>query len=143
MNVEEKAKNTQTVLLSTRPPFIPTDAEVMTLRIDYPPGDPGIPPHRHLGGPCFGYVLNGEMVFELEGELPRVITAGESFWEPGGDTIHYQDANNRTDAPLSFIVTMMMAKNQQVLVFVDDVELADSGWVKRSPVSETGSRHDK
>ena len=65
------------------------------------------------------------MVFELQGEPPRVIKAGEAFWEPGGDTIHYQDANNRTDIPLRFIVTMtmMMARDQQVLVFVDDDEL--------------------
>jgi quercetin dioxygenase-like cupin family protein len=132
-DLNEKAKNTQSVLQSVTPTFMPTDAEVMTLRIDYPPGDPGIPPHRHLGGPCFGYVLEGEMVFELEGEPPRVIKAGEAFWEPGGDVIHYQDANNRTDSPLRFLVTMMMAPNQQVLVFVDDDELKQSGWVKRSP----------
>jgi quercetin dioxygenase-like cupin family protein len=100
MDVNEKAKNTQTLLQSVTPTFMPTDGEVMTLMIDYPPGDPGIPPHRHLGGPCFGYVLEGEMVFELQGEPPRVIKAGEAFWEPGGDVIHYQDANNRTDIPL-------------------------------------------
>ena len=99
MDANEKAKNTQTMLQSVTPTFMPTDGEVMTLRIDYPPGDPGIPPHRHLGGPCFGYVLEGEMVFELQGEPPRVIKAGEAFWEPGGDVIHYQDANNRTDIP--------------------------------------------
>jgi quercetin dioxygenase-like cupin family protein len=40
----------------------------------------------------FGYVLEGEMLFELEGEPPRVIEAGEAFWEPGGDVIHYSDA---------------------------------------------------
>jgi quercetin dioxygenase-like cupin family protein len=130
---KEKAQNTQTVLQSVTPTFMPTEAEVMTLKIDYPPGDPGIPPHRHLGGPCFGYVLEGEMVFELQGEPPRVIKAGEAFWEPGGDVIHYQDANNRTDMPLRFLVTMMMAPDQQVLVFVDDDELKQSGWVKRSP----------
>ncbi|MEU6091369.1 cupin domain-containing protein [Streptomyces sp. NPDC047085] len=33
----------------------------MTVRIEYPPGGPGVPPHRHPGGPCFGYVLEGEM----------------------------------------------------------------------------------
>lgn len=31
------------------------------------------------------------MLFELEGEPERVIKAGETFWEPGGDVIHYQD----------------------------------------------------
>jgi quercetin dioxygenase-like cupin family protein len=28
--------------------------------VEYPPGDPGAPPHRHPG-PAFGYVLEGEM----------------------------------------------------------------------------------
>ena len=52
----------------------------MTIVIEYPPGCPGAPPHRH-SGPAFGYVLEGEMVFELDGEPPRVIGAGEAFWE--------------------------------------------------------------
>ena len=133
MDVNDKAKNTQTMLQSVTLASLPTDAEVMTLRIDYPPGDPGIPPHRHLGGPCFGYVLEGEMVFELEGEPPRVIKAGEAFWEPGGDVIHYQDANNRTDIQLRFVVTMIMAPGQPMLVFVDDEELEQRRWVRRSP----------
>ncbi len=30
----------------------------MTIVIEYPPGDPGTPPHRH-SGPAFGYVLEG------------------------------------------------------------------------------------
>ena len=50
-----------------------------------------------------------EMVFELEGEPPRVIKAGEAFWEPGGDVIHYQDGNNRTDIPVRFLATMNSA----------------------------------
>jgi len=49
--------------------------------------------------------------------------------EPGGDTIHYQDANNRTDRPLRFVVTMLMARGQPLLVFLDDDELQQSGWV--------------
>jgi hypothetical protein len=49
MDANEKAKNT--VGQSVTPTFMPTDGEVMTLIIDYPPGDPGLPPHRHPGGP--------------------------------------------------------------------------------------------
>ncbi|WP_327585807.1 cupin domain-containing protein [Nonomuraea sp. NBC_00507] len=30
-----------------------------TVVIEYPPGDPGTPPHRHPG-PAFGYVVEGE-----------------------------------------------------------------------------------
>jgi quercetin dioxygenase-like cupin family protein len=60
-----------TVVQEAKPPFIPAGAHAMTIVIEYPPGDHGTPPHRHPG-PAFGYVLKGEMVFELEGEpAPR------------------------------------------------------------------------
>ncbi len=86
-----------TVVQEVQPPFIPEGAHAMTVVIDYPPGSAGAPPHRHPSGPAFGYMLEGEMLFELEGEPPRVIRAGEAFWEPGGDVIHYSDGNNRDD----------------------------------------------
>jgi len=54
------------MLDSQQPPFVPEGAEAMTVRLDLPPGDPGSPPHRH-SGPVFGYMLEGEMIFELEG----------------------------------------------------------------------------
>ena len=103
-------------------PSIPQDAHVMTVVIEFPPGDPGTPPHRHPG-PAFGYMLEGEMLFELEGEPPRVIRAGEAFWEPGGDVIHYQDGNNRSDIRSRFVVTMLCIPGQPMLTLVDDDEL--------------------
>lgn len=112
-----------TTIQTVTPPFIPVDAEVMTSIIEWPPGSPGAPPHRHPGGPAFGYVLEGEMLFELEGEPPRVIKAGEAFWEPGGDVIHYSDANNRSDVRLRFLVNMMCIPGQPMLVVVEDDEL--------------------
>jgi quercetin dioxygenase-like cupin family protein len=112
-----------TTVQSVRPPFIPADAEVMTMIVEWPAGSAGAPPHRHPGGPLFGYVLEGEMLFELEGEAPRVIRAGEAFWEPGGDTIHYSDANNRDDVPLRFLVTMMCVPDVPMLVVVEEDEL--------------------
>jgi quercetin dioxygenase-like cupin family protein len=132
-DANDKLQNAVTVVQSVNPTFLPADGEVMTIVVEWPPGDPGLPPHRHPGGPCFGYVLDGEMVFELEGEPPRVMTAGEAFWEPGGDVIHYQDANKRTDIPLRFLVTMIMAPGQPMLVFLDDDELEQRGWIRRSP----------
>ena len=107
---------------SQRPPFVPEGVEAMTVRIDLPPGDPGSPPHRH-SGPVFGYMLEGEMIFELEGEPERVIRAGEAFWEPGGDVIHYQAANNLADRWSRFVVVMLCAPGQEMLVYVDDEEL--------------------
>jgi quercetin dioxygenase-like cupin family protein len=116
-------KDHLSMIQSVVPPFLPADAEVMTVIVAWPPGFSGAPPHRHLGGPVFGCVLEGEMLFELEGEPPRVVTAGEAFWEPGGDVIHYSDANNRTDVPLRFIVTMVCTPGQQMLTLVGPEEL--------------------
>src|ERR671937_844018 len=118
---ETKRPAPWTVLLEQHLQSIPVGAEIMTVLIKFPPGDPGSPPHRH-SGPVFGYMLEGEMRFELEGELERVIRAGEAFWEPGGDIIHYQDGNNRTDIPSRFVVTMMCAPGQPMLELVDDEE---------------------
>ncbi|MFD8078321.1 cupin domain-containing protein [Streptomyces sp. NPDC059718] len=112
-----------TTLLEQEPPFVPEHPQAMTLLVQYPPGYPGIPPHRHTG-PAFGYVIEGEMLFELEGEPERVVRAGESFWEPGGDVIHYQDGNNQDDQPLRFVVVMLCEKGKPMLTFVDDRELA-------------------
>jgi quercetin dioxygenase-like cupin family protein len=111
-----------TMLQTANPPQVAQDAEVMTAILEYPPGDPGAPPHRH-SGPAFGYMLEGEMWFELEGEAPRVIKAGEAFWEPGGDVIHYRDGNNRSDIASKFVVTMLGVPGQPMFVVVDEDEL--------------------
>ncbi|WP_329000375.1 cupin domain-containing protein [Kribbella sp. NBC_00709] len=112
-----------TMLQEIEPPFVPEGFHAMTVVIEYPAGDPGAPPHRH-SGPAFGYVVEGEMLFELEGEPPRVIKAGEVFWEPGGDVIHYQDGNNRSDVPVKFTVTMLCAPGGQMFTLVPEDELA-------------------
>jgi quercetin dioxygenase-like cupin family protein len=112
-----------TVVQDVHPPFIPAGAHAMTIVIEHPPGDPGTPPHRH-SGPAFGYVLEGEMVFELEGEPARVVKAGEAFWEPGGDVIHYQNGNNRADIPVRYTVTMLGEPGKPMLTVVDEDELA-------------------
>jgi len=117
-------KTAVNVVQHAQPPHIADDAEAMTVVIEYPPGSAGTPPHRHPSGPAFGYMLEGEMLFELEGQPPRVIRAGEAFWEPGGDVIHYSDGNNRDDMRCRFTVTMLCVPGQPMLTLVDDEELA-------------------
>ncbi|MFJ4002170.1 hypothetical protein ACIPWL_01700 [Streptomyces sp. NPDC090023] len=74
-------------------------------------------------GPVLGHVIEGEMLYELEGQPPRVIRTGEAFWEPGGDVIHYQDANHRTDIPLRFLATLVCEPDKPLLELVDEREL--------------------
>jgi quercetin dioxygenase-like cupin family protein len=111
-----------TVVQEAQPPAIPAGAHAMTVVVEFPPGDPGTPAHRHPG-PAFGYVLDGEMVFGLEGEPARVVRAGEAFWEPGGDVIHYQDGNNRDDIPVRYTVTMFCQPGKPMLTLVAGEEL--------------------
>jgi quercetin dioxygenase-like cupin family protein len=111
-----------TVLDEFTPPA-PGGQHVMTVQVKLPPGSPGTPPHRH-SGPVFGYMIEGEMVFELEGEPPRVIHAGEAFHEPGGDVIHYQAANHLPGAWSTFVAVMMCEPGQPMLTYVEPDELA-------------------
>ncbi|WP_238005633.1 cupin domain-containing protein [Dactylosporangium sp. AC04546] len=112
---------TRTTLLDESPPFIPDSPELMTVLLEVPPGE-GIPPHRH-SGPLSAYVLEGEMIFELEGQPERVVRAGEAVFEPGGDVIHYQTANPRPDTWLRFLATMIMVPGQPMQTLVSDEEL--------------------
>ncbi|MGV9797684.1 cupin domain-containing protein [Mycobacterium sp. NPDC003449] len=121
-NVSEST-STLTVLQEVAPPLIPGDAHVVTVRINHPPGSPGYPPHRLPGGPGFGYMIDGEMLFEIEGQAPRVLRAGDAFWGPGGDVIHYQDANHRSDIACSFVVTVSCLPGRPMREWVTEQEL--------------------
>jgi quercetin dioxygenase-like cupin family protein len=74
----------------------------------------------HTPGAAFGYVLDGEMVFELEGQPARLFRTGEACWEPVDDVIHYQDGNNRDDIPVRFTLTMLCQPGKPMLILVDE-----------------------
>ena len=122
---DSESESTITVVQEVRSPVIPEGAHVMTVLINHPPGAPGYPPHRLPGGPGFGFMIDGEMLFELEGEAPRVLRAGDAFWGAGGDVIHYQDANNRNDIPCSFVLTLFCVPGQPMLEWITEEELEE------------------
>ena len=111
------------MLASVEVEGLPGPAEVMTVQVDLTPGSPGTPPHRH-SGPVFGYLLEGQLLFELEGQPERVVHAGEAFWEPGGDVIHYQAANHLLDGWTRFVAVMVGVPGEPMLTLVDEQELA-------------------
>jgi quercetin dioxygenase-like cupin family protein len=113
---------------------MPDPSEAMIIHVTLPPGSAGSPPHRHTG-PAFGYVIEGEMIFELEGAPERVVQAGGTFWEPGGDVIHYQDGNNLTAATTRFVVVMFGVPGQPMLISVSAEELEERA--PRSPSLRT------
>lgn len=111
-------------LLSVTPPPIPQGAHAMTQLVEIPPADDGVAPHRH-SGPVFGYVLEGRMLFELEGEEPREIIAGEAFWEPGGDVVHYQMRNLEATSWTRFLAVCLCAPGVDMITMLDPEEIAE------------------
>ena len=63
---------------------------VTALEVDYPPGGAS-EPHRHPGF-VLGYVLEGQVRFQLEGQPETTYRAGEMFYEPPG-SVHLVSAN--------------------------------------------------
>lgn len=100
---------------------VPADTNMLTVLVEIPPQHPGNPPHRHPGA-VYGYLIEGEMLFEMEGDAPRIISAGEAFSEPGGDRIHYQDGNPG-DVWLRFVVMMVVPEGAPLLALVEPKEL--------------------
>lgn len=123
-------EKTDLTMLASTALASPWPAEhVMTVRVSIPPGNPGTPPHRH-SGPVFGYMIEGEMTFELEGQPEYVVRAGDAFWEPGGDVIHYQAANNLMDTACTFVAVMMCVPGEPMLTFVSPEELQERAHLR-------------
>jgi quercetin dioxygenase-like cupin family protein len=78
--------------------------EVTLVTVAYAPGA-GSDPHRHPG-PVIGYVLEGEVEIEVEGEPRKTYAAGEVFFEPQG-VVHKVSRNASKTKPaklLAFVV---------------------------------------
>ncbi|OBF26480.1 cupin [Mycobacterium sp. ACS1612] len=112
----------KTDLLCVTPPSIPEGSHAMTQLVELPPADAGTPPHRH-SGPVFGYMLEGRMLFELEGEEPREIVAGEAFWEPGGDVVHYQMTNLDQTGWTRFVAVCICAPGVDMITLLKPEEI--------------------
>ena len=126
----DKARDTLTELQSVTPPYLAADGQVMTVRTL------AIPAFRRTvtpAGPVSGTSSRAKWSSRCRANRREWSRPARRSGNPAEHVIHYQDANNRTDIPLRFVVTMIMAPGQPMLVFVEDGELKQSGWVRRSP----------
>ncbi|XP_037031511.1 uncharacterized protein LOC119071017 [Bradysia coprophila] len=106
-----------------QPLLVPTPKVVATsLVLTFPPGDEGTPPHFHPG-PVVGYVIKGSFLFQVGTESPRIIKAGEAFYETDGIT-HVWGANASDDTPCEVVVTLYGRPGEPILTLVDGVERA-------------------
>jgi quercetin dioxygenase-like cupin family protein len=71
------------------------DREAVTARAEFQPGG-AAPRHSHPGEE-FGYVLEGEFVLEIDGQPPKAMKPGDSFFIPAG-TVHAAKNPGKTGA---------------------------------------------
>jgi quercetin dioxygenase-like cupin family protein len=79
--------------------------EVRMSVLDRAPGASS-PPHRHPGHHVFGYVLEGTYEFAIDRQPPRLLKAGDTFYEPPG-AVHSTSRNPSADQRLKILVFMV------------------------------------
>lgn len=75
------------------------------IEVTYGPGEVSNP-HQHAGF-VLGYVLEGEVRFQIRGEAERVVKTGEMFYEPPGSV--HQVSGNASKTQRARILALIMA----------------------------------
>jgi quercetin dioxygenase-like cupin family protein len=88
---------------------------VQAVRVDYEPGGFTRGTHRHPAG-AYVYVIDGSVMFGLDGREPVVLEAGESFYEPPGAQ-HSLSRNASPDKPASLIAFFVLGEGETATVY--------------------------
>ena len=81
--------------------------QVTVVEVVTPPG-PGSHRHQHPGF-VLGYVLEGDLRFQVDGQPERTIPAGQMFYEaPGG--VHAVSASASPTKPVRFLAMILAPK---------------------------------
>jgi quercetin dioxygenase-like cupin family protein len=81
--------------------------EVLMSTVTYPPGGSSAP-HRH-DAQVFVYVLQGELIMQVQGGPKITLKPGETFYESPTD-VHSVSANASQSAPATFLVFIVKDK---------------------------------
>jgi quercetin dioxygenase-like cupin family protein len=81
--------------------------EVLMSTVTYPPGGAS-PPHRH-DAQVFVYVLEGELIMQVQGGPKVTLKPGETFYESPTD-VHAVSANASQTRPATFLVFIIKDK---------------------------------
>ena len=87
---------------------------VNAVRVDYEPGGFSHE-HRHPAG-AYVYVIDGSVMFGIDGREPVVVKAGDSFYEPPGALVSVS-GNASQDLPASFIAFFVLAEGEEPMVY--------------------------
>ena len=76
------------------------------------------PKHLH---PCpvVGYVLSGNVLFQIEGEESKIIKEGDAFYEPRNKAIlHFDNASK--DKSLTFVAFYLKEQDEESIKILED-----------------------
>jgi quercetin dioxygenase-like cupin family protein len=81
---------------------------------------PGAPVGRHLHPvPVVGYIVTGQILFEIDGGEPRLLSAGEAFYEPPAVTILHFDNASASESATFVAVYLLGSKAQDLIQMID------------------------
>ena len=85
--------------------------EAILVEVTAPPKAPAIA-HRHPGF-VLGYVLDGEMIFAVDGQDQQRVRTGETFFEQIG-ALHTKGGSAKPDASVKFLAFLVAPKGSPV-----------------------------
>ena len=69
--------------------------------------------------PVVGHIVSGTLLFQIEGEKPQLIKAGEAFYEPKNKPILHFD-NALDSEPLVFMAYYLVEENEDLLMLLPE-----------------------
>lgn len=84
-----------------------------TLEVTYAPGESSAP-HRHPGA-VYGYILEGELEFKVEGKPLQKLQAGDAFYEPTM-VLHEIGRNLSKTSKVRFLAVIVHPRDAEQLV---------------------------
>jgi quercetin dioxygenase-like cupin family protein len=91
---------------------------VNAIRVDYVAGGYTRGTHRHPAG-AYVYVMEGSVLFGIDGGEPVLLKAGQSFYEPPG-VVHSVSRNASEELPASLIAFFVLADGDSATVYDDE-----------------------
>jgi quercetin dioxygenase-like cupin family protein len=103
------------VMEQALPPVTMDGWEMTALEVAYAPGEVD-KPHRHPGF-VFGYVIEGTVRFQVDGQTETVYHAGQMFYEPPG-SVHRVSGNASSSAPCRLLAMIFAQRGRPLSVDV-------------------------
>src|SRR5262252_7561248 len=91
--------------------------EGRVIEVSYPPGAQHVV-HRH-DAHAFVYVLEGQIVMQLQGQPAVTLKAGQTFYE-GPNDVHVVGRNASNTAPARVVVVLLKGKGAPILTPVKE-----------------------